>query len=173
MMRPSMMRAALLALAGATACTTVQLSGVRGTVGREPAAPVRPGASPARAPGTPADPEWPTTPPGDLPGPASGTRYADERRVCRTTSVPRGWIAVAYVSVPGQCPARDGADSLATSSVLARHAGRPRGALLDVCADQPTPSGWERVRDEVEGADRCPGAAPAGSPTTRRIRRYR
>ena len=87
--------------------------------------------------------------------------------------MPRGWIAVAYVDDAGsQCPARTGADSLATGMVLTRHAGLARGAELDVCADQRTPRGWEPVlHEDTADASACPGAAPEGKSTTRRIRR--
>ena len=171
--RPTAMHLVLLALAGATGCGAVRVGSVGGRVTDDPITRTRPGMAPGVTSGLPTDPRGPETPPGDLPGPASGTRYAAERRMCRTSGVPRGWVAVAYVQ-DAQCPARAGADSLATSMVLARHTGWPRGTELEVCADQRTPSGWERVpRADGVDATACPGAARAGEPTTRVIRRYR
>ena len=167
----------LLALAGATACGSIRVGAVGGREG--PSTRTLPGAPPGTSVIPVTDSRRPDggpgTPPGDLPGPGSGTRYAEERRVCRTSGVPRGWIAVAYVEdAAGQCPARTGADSTATSMVLLRHTGWPRGTELDVCADQRTPGGWERVmHEDPADATRCPGAARGGEPTTRRIRRYR
>ncbi|GLC23521.1 hypothetical protein [Roseisolibacter agri] len=171
--RPSASFLVLVALVGATACGAVRVAGVGGRVTDDPITRTRPGMPPRQTGGPPADPRGPETPRGDLPGPASGTRYAAERRMCRTSGVPRGWVAVAYVE-DSQCPARTGADSMATSMVLTRHTGWPRGTELEVCADQRTPSGWERVpREDGVDATACPGAARAGEPTTRLIRRYR
>ncbi len=178
MPRPSVHCVVVLALLGATACGAVRVGSIHGDT--------RDGASPRTLPGAPPGtsvipvtgptrPEVPPSvlPPGELPGPGTGTRYAGERRACRTSGVPRGWIAVAYVDGAGsQCPARTGVDSLATSMVLTRHSGLPRGAELDVCADQRLPRGWERVlHEDTEDATACPGAAPEGQATTRRIRR--
>ena len=158
-------------LAVAIACGPLSSARVRGpsTPGTmEP----RPGTSPSDLGGWPADP--PRTPTvGGLPGPATGTRNAAERRVCRTSAVPRGWIAVAYVSGDGQCPARRGADSEATAAVLMRYADLSLGTVLEVCADQPLPEGWLVAREQVSDADRCPGAVRDDGPTTKRIERRR
>lgn len=180
MPRPAVHRLVVLAVLGATACGTVRVGSVYGDGRTEPSTRTLPGAPtgtsvrPLPVPGA-TQPEVPPSvlPPGELPGPSTGTRYAGERRACRTSGVPRGWIAVAYVDGAGsQCPARTGVDSLATSMVLTRHSGLPRGAELDVCADQRLPRGWERVlHEDTEDATACPGAAPEGQSTTRRIRR--
>jgi hypothetical protein len=108
---------------------------------------------------------------------AARARYPEERRVCRTSTRPRGWIAVAYVSAPEQCPARAGADSAAaaaTMAVITPYEDRPLGTVLDVCADEPRPTGWNPVFDEsTEDTGSCPGAGRGDGPTTRRIRRIR
>jgi len=99
---------------------------------------------------------------------------ADERRVCRGGSRPRGWIAVAYVPGNGECPAHAGGDSVYTAAILARYADRPRDTILDVCADERLPSGWvveQAGVSDVNGS--CPGASRNGGSETRRIRRAR
>jgi hypothetical protein len=99
---------------------------------------------------------------------------ADERRVCRSGSRPSGWVAVAYVSGNGQCPARSGSDSAFSAVVLARYTVLPVHATLDVCADERVPQGW--VVDGTQPGDvseSCPGAGPNGGSATRRIRRAR
>jgi hypothetical protein len=136
---------------------------------------LRPGAPipQAGAPGTTPSPGTPDV--GPQPGADRTPRNADDRRICRSSTPPLGWIAVAYVSAPGQCPARVGADRTsrdATMAILTRYARFPIGAVLDVCADQPTPLNWTTVTDEpADGADSCPGAVRGGGSTTKRIRR--
>jgi hypothetical protein len=138
---------------------------------------LRPGASipPGGAPGTRPSPGTPDV--GVQPGADRAPRNADDRRICRSSSPPLGWIAVAYVSAPGQCPQRAGADSTsrdATMAILTRYARFPSGAVLDVCADQPTPTAWTTVTDEPSDGDAsCPGAVRGGGSTTKRIRRVR
>jgi hypothetical protein len=174
MSRSATLRCALVLLTGtAAACSSVNLRGGSGDRGSSPIDARR--DWPAVIDAGPRRPTDPTPAPGDLPGPNSGTRLAGERRVCRTTGVPRGWIVVDYVAAPGECPARAGADSLATAAVLTRYEGMYRGATLEVCADQRTPFDWEVVRTEepVIDATRCLGAVRDGRPTTKLIRRVR
>lgn len=181
MRRPSRLQASALALVltGAAGCAALRPTsvGVRGGSGDGP----RPrGGLPADAPAAgPAAPGRPPSPePGALPGPRGrpapvrATRHASERRVCRAGGAPRGWIAVAYVSAAGECPARSGADSAATVAVIVRHAEWPRGAVLEVCADQRVPRAWVvDAQHAPEDPGRCPGAARAGAATTKRLRR--
>lgn len=173
MPRPPVLLSALLLALGASACVSINVRS-----GREIGPPTPFGQRPQTPEGIDVGPRAPTDPtpaPGDLPGPSSGTRLPSERRVCRTSGVPRGWIVVDYVDALGECPARTGPDSSATAAVLARHAGMPRGAELEVCADQRIPRDWDLVRGEplsVDGA-RCRGAAPEGWPATKLIRRAR
>jgi hypothetical protein len=127
------------------------------------------------APGTRPSPGTPAV--AEQPGAARTPRNAADRRICRSSSPPLGWIAVAYVSAPGQCPQRAGADSTsrdATMAILIRYTRLPIGAVLDVCADQPTPMAWTTVTDEPTDDDgSCPGAVRGGGSTTKRIRRVR
>lgn len=113
---------------------------------------------------------------GGVEGDTRRTREPDEQQACRSAGAPRGWIAVAYVSAPEQCPARAGNDSTATKAtvaILTHYAVRPVGSILEVCFDQNTPSGWvTESEDPAEDSGSCPGARKEGS-TTKRIRRIR
>ena len=172
-MSRSAFRAAIASslLAGVTACGVVTSVRPRATTTTGPRAiPGQP--TPTSVPGANPTPRGPAG--SERPNATRG-RHVDERLVCRTSGAPRGWIAVAYVSSPDQCPPRAGADSAAataTAALVTNYADRPRGSMLDVCADQPTPPGWQTLSDEsVEDASRCPGAARDGRPTAKRIRR--
>ena len=103
----------------------------------------------------------------------AGRAVGGVRRVCRTGSRPSGWIAVAYVSAgEGDCPARTGRDSSAAVAVLTYHADLPVDAVLDVCADEPTPRNWTIDDTATDASDSCPGVERKGS-STYRIRRVR
>jgi hypothetical protein len=98
---------------------------------------------------------------------------SDARRVCRGTSMPSGWIAVAYeTATEGECPAR-GDGTPRRVAVIVRYGDYPVGATLDVCADQPLPRRWEIVRDEHVDGGACPGAAKDGASAMKRILRRR
>ena len=161
-----------LLLAGAAAC------GVVSSVRPRASTTTGPGARPGQAapPGVTGAGRTPAG--GERTRSTRGAQRMDEQLICRTGGVPRGWIAVAYVSAPDQCPTRTGADSVATTTATAAlitsYADRPTGAMLDVCADQPIPPGWQTLSHEsVEDASRCPGASRDGRPTAKRIRRVR
>lgn len=111
--------------------------------------------------------------PVGAPAAVAGRAVGGVRRVCRTGSRPRGWIAVAYVSAgEGDCPALSKSDSGATATVavLTHHADLPLDTELDVCADEPTPRGWIKHDTVADASDACPGAERNGS-STYRIRR--
>ena len=157
-------------LAGSVACGVVDSLRLRG--GPPARGPVpQPGRMPGDLGGQPADPMPRTPGTGATPGSAGDTRYPGTRQVCRTSAPPRGWIAIAYVSGSGECPARRGADSVATAAVLVRYADHAVGTELDVCADQVVPQGWAMSRDEAADGDQCPGATRGDGPTSKRIRR--
>lgn len=112
-------------------------------------------------------PERPS-PPGVTPG---GDAIA--REVCRTGSMPRGWIAVRYTSSSERCPAPPDGDDQYTTAVIYRYSNAPLGSTMTVCADQGLPQGWSRLGGEVADAD-CPGArVREGAPTTYVMRRIR
>lgn len=99
----------------------------------------------------------------------------DVRRVCRSSSFPRGWIAVSYEGSASGCP-RTGprsADSVATVAVIVRYATATVGTRLDICADQSVPNGWNRVSDEGPGdPGACPQAVRRGDTVVRVERDY-
>lgn len=114
---------------------------------------------------------------GGLEGPRSGPgagRSAVERRVCRTSGWPSEWVAVAYESVSTECPRSSEADGTGIAATIVRLDAYPVGGRLDICADQVVPKDWASESPEtVDPPPRCPGAAPSGAPTTKRIRRVR
>jgi hypothetical protein len=106
------------------------------------------------------------------PGKAHRPLTATERRVCKSSSWPRGWVATMYQRSGSECPAGRGADSVGMMAVITRHDQLPRNSVLDICADQMIPAGWELLSREPEDlADLCPGAAKQGSSSVKRIRR--
>jgi len=92
------------------------------------------------------------------------------REVCRTRGVGRGWIAVDYVRATGGCPTSPGRDSVHTAAIIVALDQHPVGTELEVCVDQGIPRGWQAAAAAAPSS-RCPGAAPAGELTTRRIQR--
>jgi hypothetical protein len=95
------------------------------------------------------------------------------RRVCRTQGWSRDWVATAYENAAGECPLGTGSDSTAFAAIIVRVDAHPVGAVLDICADQAVPRGWEAIQFD-EGAEvsrRCPGAGRDGASAIRRIRR--
>ena len=100
----------------------------------------------------------------------SALERTDLRTECRTDARPRGWIAVEYLRLGSQCPEQkdDG-----YNGVRLRHfAGMAPGAVLAVCADQPTPNGW--LRKEAPPERVCEGArVDEGEPTAILIQRVR
>lgn len=97
---------------------------------------------------------------------------ADARRVCRTSSRPDGWIAVAYVSGDG-CVARTSADSSYSVALLTRYSDVPVDLVLEVCADERIPRNWVQDETDAMPSDACPGAKGNHASTTRYIRRLR
>ncbi|MDF1505052.1 hypothetical protein [Roseisolibacter sp. H3M3-2] len=171
-MRRAAAPTALLVLVTLAACGGVSLRGARGTTAET--APSSPFPRADRAP-IPADRPTPLPVPGGVvPTPANGVRTPDQRRICRTESVPREWIAVAYVEAEGQCPARQDVGTSANAAIITHLPTKSLGTVLDVCLDQRVPIDWQILRGEpVADPAACPGAARGEAPTTRRIRRWR
>jgi hypothetical protein len=112
--------------------------------------------------------------PVGAPTAVAGRSTGGVRRVCRTGSRPSGWIAVAYVSAEeGDCPALARSDSSATAAVLTYYADLPLEAGLDVCADEPVPSGWAIDDTVADASESCPGAKKRNGSTTYHMRRVR
>jgi hypothetical protein len=118
-------------------------------------------------------------PPGDTQVPAPPSRAPtstpdarpDVHRICRSASVPRGWIAVAYEAAPaGQCLGYQGEQDFAVA-VIERHDRKPMGSIMVVCADQPVPRSWVREH-RSEPLPGCEGArVRSGNATSYAIRR--
>ena len=95
-------------------------------------------------------------------------------RVCRTGAMPEGYIAIDYADGGRDCPTPIDDGNRFTAAVIERYTTKPVGAIMIVCADQPTPNGWLR-EDKGEGSTTaCRGARVSeGEPATRTIIRVR
>jgi hypothetical protein len=95
-------------------------------------------------------------------------------RICRTASVPGGWIAVAYEAAPaGVCTRSEGVEDGYSLAVIQRHSNRPAGSVMAVCADQPLPRDWYREWNRDPDIS-CPGArVREGAPTSYLMRKGR
>lgn len=157
--------AALLLLALTAACSALE----SGDVAIQP----RIGQRDGRAVTNPAIPRDPRLDSGSV-GTSVPTLATTVRRVCRTTGWPRDWAATAYETATGECPLSVQGDSSAVAAIIVRLSAQPVGSLLDICADQAVPRGWQAVsiEDEVV-SQRCPGAGSGGASAMRRIRRMR
>lgn len=92
--------------------------------------------------------------------------------VCRV-AIRRGWIAIAYTEGGDGCPPGRDPDNLYTAATVYRYADRVVGTTIEVCADQPIPTGWIREYGQP-GRNRCIGAhVEEDQPTSVLIRRVR
>jgi hypothetical protein len=99
---------------------------------------------------------------------------AEVRRVCRS-SRPPGFIAIDYVASDSTvCPSGPTRRSTYGTALIVKYADLRIGEELSVCADQPVPSEWIRIRDEPDDP-RCPEDSPPKEPrpTVMTIRRAR
>lgn len=120
-----------------------------------------------------------TSNPGTLPGSTiPNTRGAAaqsaSREICRGAPMPRGWIAVDYVTSSGGCRSNM-RDAGANTAIIVNYLTLPPETILVVCSDQRTPSKWARLPQEDTDASsmqcpRRPGDTRKG-PTILRIRR--
>jgi hypothetical protein len=149
---------------------------VAGCAALQPAVSPRVATSPSTRPTIgDASPFDPTHDPGrtDVPPTVPRATGSAQRRICRTSAWPTGWIAVAYEAASGdECPQKSGHDEHPVA-ILVRYAEQPRDATLDVCADQHVPYDWEDMRIADADVGQCPGAASNGGSATKRIRRVR
>ena len=117
------------------------------------------GRTDPREPGRVADTRAPTT---------GGTT---ERRVCVASGWPREWIATSYELGASDCP-KPKRDTEARAAIIVRHDVLPHSAVLEVCADQTLPRGWQEInRIEGDTERRCPGAREGGASAVRQIQR--
>jgi hypothetical protein len=116
----------------------------------------------------------------DASGPQSwpaGREARDPRpavdRICRASSMPRGWIAIGYEASQGKCPATPRVDAEYSLAVIERHSHMPVGTVMLACADQPVPRNWVREW-HLEPHASCAGARVRdGAPTSYLMRRVR
>jgi len=112
----------------------------------------------------------PTPTPTAMPGPA-GRPVIDQ--ICRSHPRPSGYIAIAYTVAGERCPRNTDPENEYNGAVIERHAARPVGSIMIVCADQGLPSGWTREHSR-KPATGCTGARVRdGRPTAVTIRRVR
>jgi len=129
-----------------------------------------------------------TSPPGQIPGtsaPGSNpgstipnargkASQSASREICRGAPLPRGWIAVDYVTSSGGCR-ESMRDTEANTAIIVHYATLPPETILVVCADQHLPPSW--MREPEEPGDASSGQCPRRSgdtrtgPTILRIRR--
>src|SRR5688500_8479596 len=122
---------------------------------------------------SPAIPREPRADSGSV-GSAVSAPNGSMRRVCRASGWPRDWAATAYEDASGECPPTVEKDSSAVAAIIVRLSAQPLGSVLDICADQALPRGWQFIPIDDEAVpQRCPGAGPDGASAIRRIRRMR
>jgi hypothetical protein len=130
-----------------------------------------PYSTPGQIPGT-ANPG--TQPGSTIPNVRGTTAQADSREICRGSTMPRGWIAVDYVSSSATC--RTGMrDNGANTAIIVHYPTLAPETILVVCADQHVPYKWAREPEEEADASsgqcpRRPGDTRTGPPIMR-IRR--
>jgi hypothetical protein len=127
--------------------------------------------TPGQIPGT----SNPGTDPGStIPNPRSSASQAGSKEVCRGSAMPRGWIAVDYISGSATCRSSMRDDG-ANTAVIVRYETLPPDAILVVCADQHIPYKWDREPEEPSDAasGQCPrrGGDTRSGPPIVRIRR--
>jgi hypothetical protein len=99
---------------------------------------------------------------------------AEVRRVCRG-SRPGGFVAIDYVASDSTvCPPAPTRRSTYGAALVVRIADLPVGEEISVCADQPVPTDWIRLRSDPDDP-RCPEDSPPKEPrpTVMMIRRVR
>jgi hypothetical protein len=92
-------------------------------------------------------------------------------QVCRTKSIPSGWIAVDYLTDAG-CQTPSGSSNPYNVALIARYGDTPVGQTMVVCADQPAPRGWARETTSTDDG-RCRDGSEGGGSRTVVIRRLR
>ena len=91
--------------------------------------------------------------------------------ICRGAVVPSGWIVTDDIRDRQLC----GGENPATLNtynvwVIKRYDRRPAGAVMDVCANEPTPAGWVLV-DVFRSKDVCGHPENPFAVNVKRIRR--
>jgi hypothetical protein len=67
-------------------------------------------------------------------------------KVCRLNNPPpEGYLAVAYVADPVQCPNPPGYQIVYTAMIIENYEYKHIGARMEICNGQPVPKGWVAV----------------------------
>lgn len=161
-MRSSLMLVLIVAAVGSSSCAVFEGARIRPRLSSDRVA--NDDIIPARRtdpldPGRVADTRTPTS------GGATG------RRVCVASGWSREWIATAYELGATDCP-RSRGGSEGKAAIIVRHDVQPWSTVLEVCADEPLPRGWQEIsRIEGDPERRCPGARSGGASAVKQIRR--
>jgi hypothetical protein len=105
--------------------------------------------------------------PNDLGGDRSGERTLG-RTVCKSSGVPRGFVAVDYIQ-SRECLKPNDSTRVFNAAVLVDLSKRPVGTVLLVCADQTIPWGWVQTTAEPRETGQCP-RDPSDKSTGPRVR---
>jgi hypothetical protein len=127
--------------------------------------------TPGQIPGT----SSPGSEPGStIPNVRGKAAQSGSKEICRGSALPRGWIAVDYVSSSGGCRSSM-RDADANTAIIVRYETLPPESILIVCSDQHLPYEWARLPEEETDASstQCPRRAgdTRKGPTIVRIRR--
>jgi len=76
-------------------------------------------------------------------------QIAARQVVCPPVSISAGWIKVDVISTPAACGGE--------AWVLEPYINKAPGSAMVVCADQPTPAGWETL-GITTSSGQCAGA---------------
>jgi hypothetical protein len=80
-------------------------------------------------------------------------QIASRQVVCPPVTISEGWIKVDVISTPAACGGN--------AWVLETTANKAPGSAMVVCADQPTPAGWETL-NIATNTGQCAGDRVAG-----------
>jgi hypothetical protein len=106
-----------------------------------------------------------------LPNDMGGNRSPERalgRTVCKSSGIPRGFLAVDYIQSRECMPSND-STRVFNAAVLVDVSSRPLGTLLLVCADQTIPWGWMPTQREPKESGQCP-RDPSDKSTKPRVR---
>lgn len=107
-----------------------------------------------------------------MPAPAKSGGGGTSRTICRTASVPAGFVITDFVSSRACESTRDRPYNAMLVEDISQS---PVGSVMRICANQPLPRDWDFSGAPVEVTGQCPRdpADKATSPTVTEIIRHR